>query len=224
MSSKLPHMSGWDALFGIVAIAALVGLVVFVSKQFGPRIKRMDVEVSPTGGMKFHMSTRSEKNLALSGKALVDPEPDLVRVDALLPPDPSVAPAGVPERRQLSLEDSATVTEGFTVIKVEPTQETPPEESEDTRRAQLELVINSAAEWGWTMARLGVFKSFPNPIVEWDNGIPSIDHGRPDDEHVKALESRASTASLEIGVILSAAGEVSEPGDASFKDEEAGEI
>lgn len=51
-------------------------------------------------------------------------------------------------------------------------------DTERKRREQIERLMATAAEWGWTQARSGAFFGRPVPVVEWRGDKPHILYGK----------------------------------------------
>jgi hypothetical protein len=94
----------------------------------------------------------------------------------------------------------ASITAGEVRIgEVEVSQSPSPEElaeQEELRRAEIEVIMDIAAKWGWTQASSGLFQQPMHPIVEWsDTGRPSILAGTSDATKYQAALRRVLDAS-----------------------------
>jgi hypothetical protein len=86
------------------------------------------------------------------------------------------------------------VTEGLSVVKSPSPEELA--EQEELRRAEIEVIMDIAAKWGWTQAKSGLFKQPVHPMVEWSaRGMPSILAGTSDATRYQAALRRVLDAS-----------------------------
>jgi hypothetical protein len=169
-----------EFVYAVLVLLVFAGLGVLVIIKLGPYIESLKLKI--LGGNEFSMSTRATEDLAEFGAQLV------IAVNAIRTTEASrsvsagaptaglvvEAPAGTVE-----LNDAVGITDELQVERwVDPVAET---QDEDARRAQLELVINAAAEWGWMQAKAGTYSSVPHPVVSWDkDGRPAIEASTTD--------------------------------------------
>jgi hypothetical protein len=99
----------------------------------------------------------------------------------------SAAPAG-----EVQLADQIGITDSLSV-----TTQRDSEANEARRRAQLEVALNDAAEWGWHIARMNMFQEFPHPVVEWDEaGNPTIVYGSTDAARFEKVQQAAAAVAM----------------------------
>lgn len=199
-------MNGYEFVIAVLALVlAAFGLLIFRDRLKSFRIKGPGVEFS---GELEPKSVRFGKELVEEHIASEQPE---VVVSAEASGVVVGAPAGdVEVRDHLVLQDGGTGNDELVVAKQQAigvvgvpsdaafagagVAHTPTEEQ---RRAQLEVALNDAAEWGWKIARMGTFQHFPHPVIEWDaQGNPTIAYGSTDHERFRAIQEMAATANL----------------------------
>ena len=200
----------WPFLIVVVTLVFL-GFLVWL---FRDRIE----SVKFLGGNELKLSRKAEIDLAVNGSMLVgggevfealkakyeiESQSQIIRpvgIDATSEVGPPTVSATAADDVSLTDEVSAVIARDERSV-------------EDARRAQLELVINSAAEWGWTMSKMGRFKNFPHPVVEWDaDGQPKIIYGTTDPAVISDAEARAAASSV-VSAVLTASGTVTEHGE-----------
>ncbi|MFL6163255.1 MAG: hypothetical protein ACJ74U_13620 [Jatrophihabitantaceae bacterium] len=147
-------------------------------------------EIQFFGNSHIKMDPKSTRALAEHGKQLI-----MVPGDSRTAADleDTTSPAAEVSA-EVGLSDAIAISDELQVEKSRDPAAIMREE--DARRAQLELVIDAAAKWGWVQAKIGVFKEFPHPVVTWDDDSPKIEYGTTDATTVVTAERRASWSTL----------------------------